>query len=62
MSLDSLTLVPCESKFYGTSRSVGVLKTCLRLGLGVGEENYNKLIFVTPSIGKEIMKILGYSP
>ena len=27
----------CESNsFYGTSRSVGVLKICLHLGLGVG--------------------------
>ena len=34
--LHSLTSLTCESKFYGTSISVGVLKMCLHLGLGVG--------------------------
>ena len=34
--LDLLTSVTHEFKFYGTSRSVGVLKICLHLGLGIG--------------------------
>ena len=34
--LDSLKSLRRESKFYGTSRSAGVLKICSHLGLGVG--------------------------
>ena len=50
-----LTSLTRESKFYGTSRSVGELKICVLLGLGVGLRGNNP-ICVMPSIGIDIFR------
>ena len=51
-----MTSLKRESKFYGTSRSVGELKICLHLGLGVGLWGKLKILKFIQSVSERIYK------